>query len=53
MSNATKLISGILLIPDDRVGGTFLLSILSGRMPQFTEFQRSMYRAGTPMPACS
>ncbi len=48
MSNATKLISGILLItvPTIEFGGTFLLRILSGKDPQFTEFQRSMFRAG-------
>jgi hypothetical protein len=48
MSNATKLISGILLIivPTIEYGGTFLLSLLSGKQPQFTEFQRSMFRAG-------
>jgi len=48
MSNATKLISGILLIivPTIEYGGTFLLSLLSGKEPQFTEFQRSMFRAG-------
>jgi hypothetical protein len=48
MSNATKLMSGILLIivPTIEFGGWFLLSVLSGKMPQFTEFQRSMFRAG-------
>jgi hypothetical protein len=48
MSKATKLISGILLIivPTIEFGGTFLLRILSGKEPQFTEFQRSMFRAG-------
>jgi hypothetical protein len=48
MSNATKLVSGILLIivPTIEYGGTFLLSLLSGKEPQFTEFQRSMFRAG-------
>ena len=48
MSNATKLISGILLIivPTIEFGGTFLLRLLSGKEPQFTEFQRSMFRAG-------
>jgi hypothetical protein len=48
MSNATKLITGILLIivPTIEFGGTFLLRILSGKEPQFTEFQRSMFRAG-------
>jgi hypothetical protein len=48
MSNATKLMSGILLIivPTIEFGGWFLLSVLSGKMPQFTDFQRSMFRAG-------
>lgn len=48
MSNATKLITGILLItvPTIQFGGTFLLRILSGKEPQFTDFQRSMFRAG-------
>jgi hypothetical protein len=48
MSNATKLISGILLIivPTIEFGGTFLLRLLSGKEPQFTDFQRSMFRAG-------
>jgi hypothetical protein len=48
MSNATKLISGILLIivPTIEFGGTFLLRLLSGKEQQFTEFQRSMFRAG-------
>jgi hypothetical protein len=48
MSNATKLISGILLItvPTIEFGGIFLLRILSGKERQFTEFQRSMFRAG-------
>ena len=48
MSNATKLITGILLImvPTIEAGGTFLIRLLSGKMPQFTEFQRSMFRAG-------
>ncbi|HXW13246.1 MAG TPA: hypothetical protein VEN79_01950 [Terriglobia bacterium] len=48
MSNATKLIAGILLItvPTIEFGGTFLLRILSGREPRYTEFQRSMFRAG-------
>jgi hypothetical protein len=48
MTDATKLIAGILLITVTTIefGGTFLLSILSGRHPEFTEFQRSMFRAG-------
>lgn len=48
MSNATKLMAGILLItvPTIEYGGTFLLRILSGKEPGFTDFQRSMFRAG-------
>ena len=48
MTNATKLIAGILLIAITTIefGGTFLLSILSGKYAGFTEFQRSMFRAG-------
>jgi len=48
MSNATKLITGILLImvPTIEAGGTFLIRLLSGKMPQFTEFKRSMFRTG-------
>ena len=48
MSNATKLIAGIILItvPTIEYGGTFLLRILSGKDRQFNEFQRSMFRAG-------
>jgi hypothetical protein len=48
MTNATKLIAGILLIivPTIEYGGTFLLSLLSGNHPEFTDFQRSMFRAG-------
>ncbi len=48
MSNATKLIAGILLIivPTIEFGGTFLLRLLSGKGPRFTEFQRWMFRAG-------
>src|ERR1700736_6123512 len=48
MSNPTKLISGILLIivPTIEFGGIFLLRILSGKEQQFTDFQRSMFRAG-------
>ena len=40
--------SGILLIivPTIEFGGTFLLSVLSGKMPQFTELQRSIFGAG-------
>ena len=48
MSNATKLISDTLfiIVPTIEFGGTFLLRLLSGEKPQFTEFQRSMFRAG-------
>ena len=48
MTNATKLIAGLLLIAITTIefGGTFLLSILSGKYAGFTEFQRSMFRAG-------
>jgi hypothetical protein len=48
MSDATKLIAGLLLIsvPTIEFGGTFLLRILSGKHSEFTEFQRSMFRAG-------
>ena len=48
MTNATKLIAGLLLIAVTTIeyGGTFLLGILSGDYAGFTEFQRSMFRAG-------
>jgi hypothetical protein len=48
MTDATKLIAGFLLIAMTTIefGGTFLLSILSGKYAEFTEFQRSMFRAG-------
>ena len=48
MTDATKLIAGLLLIsvPTIEFGGTFLLRILSGNHTGFTEFQRSMFRAG-------
>ena len=48
MTNATKLIAGFLLIAVTAIeyGGTFLLGILSGKYVGFTEFQRSMFRAG-------
>src|SRR5215475_6910663 len=48
MSNATKLIAGLLLISMTTIeyGGTFLLGILSGKYSGFTDFQRSMFRAG-------
>ena len=48
MTNATKLIAGLLLIVMTTIeyGGTFLLGVLSGKYAGFTEFQRSMFRAG-------
>ena len=48
MTDATKLIAGLLLITVTSIefGGTFLLRILSGKHPEFTDFQRSMFRAG-------
>ncbi len=48
MTDATKLIAGLLLIAVTTIefGGTFLLRILSGKHSDFTEFQRSMFRAG-------
>lgn len=48
MTDATKLIAGLLLITVTTIefGGTFLLSILSGKHSEFIEFQRSMFRAG-------
>jgi len=48
MTNATKLIAGLLLIAATTIeyGGTFLLGILSGKYSEFTEFQRAMFRAG-------
>ena len=48
MTNATKLIAGLLLIAVTTIefGGTFLLRILSGKHSKFTEFQPSMFRAG-------
>ena len=48
MTDATKLIAGLLLIVMTTIeyGGTFLLGILSGKYAGFTEFQRSMFRAG-------
>ncbi|HKE26104.1 MAG TPA: hypothetical protein VKB88_27295 [Bryobacteraceae bacterium] len=48
MTNATKLIAGILLIVMTTIeyGGTFLLGVLSGKYAGFTDFQRSMFRAG-------
>ncbi|MBV8730106.1 MAG: hypothetical protein JO336_09885 [Acidobacteriia bacterium] len=47
MTNATKLIAGLLLIAVTTIeyGGTFLLGIVSGKYA-VTEFQRSMFRAG-------
>jgi hypothetical protein len=48
MTDETKLIAGILLITVTTIefGGTFLLRILSGKHPELTDFQRSMFRAG-------
>ena len=48
MTNATKLIAGILLIVMTTIeyGGTFLLGVLWGKYAGFTDFQRSMFRAG-------
>src|SRR5215468_3106722 len=48
MTSATKLIAGLLLIAVTTIeyGGTFLLGVLSGKYAGFTEFQRSMFRAG-------
>jgi hypothetical protein len=48
MTDATKLIAGLLPISVTTIefGGTFLPRILSGKHPSFTDFQRSMFRAG-------
>lgn len=48
MTDATKLMAGLLLITITTIeyGGTFLLRILSGKQPEVTDFQRSMFRAG-------
>jgi len=48
MTEETKLIAGILLITVTSIefGGTFLLRVLSGKHSEFTDFQRSMFRAG-------
>jgi hypothetical protein len=48
MTDATKLMAGLLLITVTTIeyGGTFILRILSGKQPEFTDFQRSMFRAG-------
>jgi hypothetical protein len=48
MTDATKLMAGLLLITVTAIeyGGTFLLRVLSGKQPEFTDFQRSMFRAG-------
>jgi hypothetical protein len=48
MTDATKLMAGLLLITVTMIeyGGTFLLSVLSGKQPELTDFQRSMFRAG-------
>ena len=48
MTDATKLMAGLLLITVTTIenGGTFLLGLLSGKQREFTDFQRSMFRAG-------
>lgn len=48
MTDATKLMASLLLITVTTIeyGGTFLLGILSGKQPEFTDFQRLMFRAG-------
>lgn len=50
MTREAKLMCGVILItmPSIIYGGTFLLSILSGRNESLalTEFQKSMFRAG-------
>jgi hypothetical protein len=48
MTDTTKLLAGILLITVTTIeyGGTFLLSLLSGKHPEFTDVQRSLFRAG-------
>ena len=48
MTDATKLMAGLLLITVTTIeyGGAFLLGLLSGKQPEFTDFQRSMFRAG-------
>jgi hypothetical protein len=48
MTDATKLMAGLLLITVTTIeyGGTFLLGVLSGKQPELTDFQRSMFRAG-------
>jgi hypothetical protein len=48
VTDATKLMAGLLLITVTTIeyGGTFLLGLLSGKQPEFTDFQRSMFRAG-------
>jgi len=48
MTDATKLMAGLLLITVTTIeyGGTFLLSVLSGKQSELTDFQRSMFRAG-------
>ena len=54
MTDATKLIAGILLItvPTIEYGGTFLLGLLSRSYAEFTDFQRSMFRARMHTRAC-
>jgi hypothetical protein len=48
VTDATKLMAGLLLITVTTIenGGTFLLGLLSGKQREFTDFQRSMFRAG-------
>ena len=48
MTNATKLIAGLLLIAVTTIeyGCTFLLGILTRKYAGLTEFQSSMFRAG-------
>jgi len=48
LTDATKLMAGLLLITVTTIeyGGTFLLGLLSGKQPEFTDFQRSLFRAG-------
>jgi len=48
MTDATKLMAGLLLITVTTIeyGGTYLLGLLSGKQPEFTDFQRSLFRAG-------
>jgi hypothetical protein len=52
MTDATKLIAGLLLItvPTIEFGGTFLLSILSGKHPELTEFFGAAIGKGATRP---